>query len=258
MGGVHGQNSSIGDGRVHARNLSLFFPQPGTVLQAPGSPRRGSIQADAPVTDISGRGHKRPGLGSDGSFTFGRAAVPAPSDNGEAKVVGRRGHHVGPAIADDQIGTDRGFCRTQHKHSLSHNFFSFLDLTVTNPDLANLDAAPRPMPTNHVGGGGTTSSPNLATVPILPLPISNPKTSASFVARLSSLSPNARATLAFGGAEFVLGAAIWVNGQSLGSVGLTGLGYLVIFDALGVWVKLWSEVIKSGEGSTSTPGRPFG
>jgi hypothetical protein len=44
----------------------------------------------------------------------------------------------------------------------------------------------------------------------------------------------------------------------MGSVGLTGLGYLVVFDALGVWVRLWGEVLRTGEGSISTAERPFG
>ena len=157
-------------------------------------------------------------------------------------VVSTEPHLIGP--------------RLQHKHSLSHNFFSFLDPTVTNPDLANLDAAPRPMATNHIGG--TRSSPNLATAPILPSPISNPTTSSSWIARMSNLSSKAQMTLGFGALEFFVGASIWVKGQGLGSVGLTGLGYLVVFDALGVWVKLWSEVIKSGDGSTSSAEKPFG
>jgi len=72
------------------------------------------------------------------------------------------------------------------------------------------------------------------------------------------LQPAAQLTLGFGIMEFFLGASIWVEGQAMGSVGLTGLGYLVVFDALGVWVRLWGEVLRTGEGSTSTAERPFG
>lgn len=115
------------------------------------------------------------------------------------------------------------------------------------------------MATTHIGG--TRSSPNLAapmTAPLLPSPISNSKASKSWLAQIFNMSPRAQLTLGFGVLEFFLGATIWVEGQALGSVGLTGLGYLVVFDALGVWVKLWGEVLKTGEGSTSTAEKPFG
>ncbi|KAJ3477212.1 hypothetical protein NLI96_g10625 [Meripilus lineatus] len=34
--------------------------------------------------------------------------------------------------------------------------------------------------------------------------------------------------------QFILGAALWVSGQQIGSLGCTGLGYWVVFDAFGV------------------------
>lgn len=34
--------------------------------------------------------------------------------------------------------------------------------------------------------------------------------------------------------QFALGAAIWVEGQQAGSLGCTGLGYWVVFDAFGM------------------------
>jgi hypothetical protein len=90
----HTRNQSIGEPRVHARNLSLFFPQPGAeVLRAPASPRSGELEA--PVTDISGNGRRKVGLGANGSFSFGSGnqVMQAPSSP-VPKVVGRRGHHV--------------------------------------------------------------------------------------------------------------------------------------------------------------------
>lgn len=90
----HTRNQSIGEPRVHARNLSLFFPQPGAeILRAPGSPRPGELEA--PVTDISGQGRRKAGLGANGSFSFGSGnqVLQAPSSP-IPKVVGRRGHHV--------------------------------------------------------------------------------------------------------------------------------------------------------------------
>ena len=34
--------------------------------------------------------------------------------------------------------------------------------------------------------------------------------------------------------QFVLGAWLWITGQQVGSLASTGLGYWVVFDALGV------------------------
>ena len=94
----HGRTGSIGgDGRIHARNLSLFFPQSGAEARVPGSPKMQG--EEAPVTDIPSKTRRKVGLGGDGSFSFGRGAMdksmPPPSSP-EPKVVGRRGHHVSP------------------------------------------------------------------------------------------------------------------------------------------------------------------
>lgn len=37
-------------------------------------------------------------------------------------------------------------------------------------------------------------------------------------------------------AQFVIGAALWVVGQQVGSLACTGLGYWVVFDAIGVGI----------------------
>lgn len=95
---IHSRTGSIGgEPRIHARNLSLFFPQPGAERPVPGSPRLGGGEEEAPVTDISGRTRRKVGLGGDGSFSFGGGSKPGemgPPGSPNPKVVGRRGHHV--------------------------------------------------------------------------------------------------------------------------------------------------------------------
>lgn len=50
------------------------------------------------------------------------------------------------------------------------------------------------------------------------------------------LDPHAQLYLSFGLMEFLVGAALWVEGQLSGWKCLAGVGYLVVFDALGVAV----------------------
>ena len=132
----------------------------------------------------------------------------------------------------------------QHKHSLSHNFFSFLDPTQTNPALASNKSptsplsprtAQRPMNTPHkvpmlLPAPDITSSPTLS-----PLPPSKNTAQTQMLGSFAAL-------------EFLIGAGLWVEGQMSGWRCLAGLGYLVVFDAMGVGVQLigkrevWSNI----------------
>jgi hypothetical protein len=139
----------------------------------------------------------------------------------------------------------------KHKHSLSHNFFSFLDPTQTNPSLATNPAMHKPadtpqkvpMPAHLLSAPTITpSSPTLS-----PLP--------------SSKNSSRRQMLAsFGVLEFLIGAGLWVEGQMSGWRCLAGLGYLVVFDAMGVGVMLlgnregWSNVRRPYGRVTCRPG----
>ncbi|KAK4685266.1 hypothetical protein P7C73_g4884, partial [Tremellales sp. Uapishka_1] len=181
---------------IHSRNLSLFFPQPGN---APASNGLGVGLAEGPASEtlIGGSG-RRASKGFDaGGFSFGSKAPSNSLETPDGKRGKRRGHH--------------------HKHSLSHNFFSFLDPTETNPSLAS--------PNSH---------------PSTPQPVPMPLLSASHAASstLSPLPPSKsdpkyQLLLSFAVLECLIGAAIWVEGQMSGWRCLAGLGYLVVFDAMG-------------------------
>jgi hypothetical protein len=54
--------------------------------------------------------------------------------------------------------------------------------------------------------------------------------------------------------EFIIGAGLWIEGQMSGWKCLAGIGYLVVFDAIGVWVQIISG---DGEGWRSVR-RPYG
>lgn len=58
--------------------------------------------------------------------------------------------------------------------------------------------------------------------------------------------------------EFFVGASLWVDGQAGGSVSITGLGYLVVYDALGLGIRVLGSILRTGEGSQSSLRRSFG
>ena len=152
-------------------------------------------------------------------------------------------------------------CEThvQHKHSLSHNFFSFLDPTATNNSLGPSPASPTPWP--PFSPSPTSDVP--AAVPIPLLSSSSPTTLPSPYdaknQKFAAMSPGDQLALGFAIAEFFLGASLWVDGQAGGSVSIAGMGYLVVFDAIGVAVAvLGRKSRRHGETSWSTIRRPYG
>ncbi|WVN89534.1 uncharacterized protein L203_104759 [Cryptococcus depauperatus CBS 7841] len=217
---------------IHSRNLSLYFPQPG---QLPKKDNDNNALVPSPEMDIlipstvSMAGEKQ-AFGGTSNWSFGQ-----PNDGSETKLLTpevkrskRRGHH--------------------HKHSLSHNFFSFLDPTQTNPTLSQppqvsevqfkADNTPAPVPLPRFPATDT-STPSL-----VPLPAASLKLDL-YGKLLSGLSL----------LELVLGAGLWIEGQLSGWKCLAGVGYLVVFDALGLGVAVIAR--KEGGGWLSIR-RPFG
>ncbi|KAJ7096478.1 hypothetical protein C8R43DRAFT_1092403 [Mycena crocata] len=105
--------------RIHSRNLSVFFPRPGTLPQTTID-EDGAQELEVPPT-----------LGA--GFSFGKRppdsapmpeALPTPPPLTPSSSASRRGHH--------------------HKHSVSHTFFSFLE--PQSHDAASLHTQPTPTP----------------------------------------------------------------------------------------------------------------
>ncbi|CDZ97417.1 Putative Zn2 transporter MSC2 (cation diffusion facilitator superfamily) [Phaffia rhodozyma] len=204
--------------RIHSRNLSVFFPRPG----------RQPNQTDSQ--------HQTPNLDDPVSLIPSSASPVPPSP----RVTGRRGHH--------------------HKHSLSHNFFSFMDPIETNPAIA---AASQSSPVSLDGTSpssfpSATSTPRFTSAPS-PLnlsPITPPARSP--IAQLLAQPPLTQLIALFALLEFALGASLWVDGQAGGSLAVTGLGYLVVFDSLGVAGIVASELLNGIGSPLSSLCSPFG
>ncbi|KAG7096003.1 hypothetical protein E1B28_006685 [Marasmius oreades] len=258
--------------RVHSRNLSIFFPRPGSL----------------PQTTITEDGSQELQIGLDDE----EAALPIPSADSNISVPGRHRRQLSthspvtplgvgftfgvkpprppgsgnpippPMIADDSSSSSTSGSRTRrghhHKHSLSHNFFSFLepgaDQQLQMP-AEELHTQPTPIPMSPWN-------------PISPFPLSPPPTRSSSTqpqplppglgpsgvsnghvnvhghgnerkARLleSEEPPEVLGVLGWGICQFALGGWMWVAGQQNGSLSVTGLGYWVVFHAFGVAVR---------------------
>ena len=227
--------NSLRHTRLHSRNLSVFFPHPGSLPESSISEdgaQEIQLAVEAPVVDMPSAS---PGFIADAApysahkaklqgFTFGGKPSTGPSAPSSAPASGtsRRGHH--------------------HKHSMSHNFFSFLE-PGSQTDSSDLHTQPTPVPVSPWN-------------PISPFPESAVPTKTTFgrqnihsheheddyiahtVTTLhhepsGGLQTKPLAVTATLG-QFLLGAWLWVSGQQIGSLSCTGLGYWVVFDSFGI------------------------
>ena len=249
--------------RIHSRNLSVFFPRPGSLstssiaedsdvvqeatitLDEQSSPRFKSVRLQEPP------GPRRLGEG----FTFGGRPERTPSTS-SSDADGGGSTSPEPSSASMSKPKRRGH---HHKHSLSHNFFSFLEPGAqlrppsTSPEQqAWSPASPRLTPgtatsstfaqaqsQNESGTAVGLTSPN-------PDPLTRPQRNLL------------RDTLIVSAMQFILGASLWVSGQQNGSLACTGLGYWVVFDSFGVALRHALPAWLSNEGMMSKTRRPYG
>jgi hypothetical protein len=137
-----------------------------------------------------------------------------------------------------------------------------MDPAQTNPALAQAAQQDDPFADHsshshshsHAEPNSLLSSP--ATTHNLPSPSS--QTSGSLLVRLLALPIQSQAVAVFALFEFFLGASLWVDGQAGGSISVTGLGYLVVFDSLGVMGLVAHQLLLGGGLSSSSLRSPFG
>ncbi|KAG5651787.1 hypothetical protein H0H81_007399 [Sphagnurus paluster] len=276
--------------RLHSRNLSVFFPRPGTLPPAAiaedGAQElviTGEGDIEAPVSTIPSAGssislpgaHPITPLGA--GFTFGGRPPPGALSpelltgaRAQTPTSARRGHH--------------------HKHSMSHSFFSFLEPGATGngngtPPAEELHTQPTPMPLSP--WANTTSFPQSAKSASGAFPPHTPTSPTNGNGHdhdhdhdhhhnhnhhhhhkhvESPRIPVETRKLARSAAvfQFVLGAYLWVTGQQVGSLSVTGIGYWVVFDAFGIGLACvlpsWLEgKLESGSGSERRKiRRPYG
>ena len=252
--------------RLHSRNLSFFFPRPGsnpqgTINEDDSQELEVPVDVEAPLI---------PSAGSNISFPGSRSPRPSLTPLGQGFTFGARPPSSQGLTPDLMTAPHSGSSTSSsalrrghhHKHSLSHNFFSFLEPGSTPP--LNREEGLRTQPISR------PLSP-WDSVSALPASVTPSKSGFNTIIPSNNhanevipgqISYNAVAVSAI---QFVLGAWLWVSGQQVGSISCTGLGYWVVFDSFGVAL---SKVIPGWLSRSSNAGfaekerekirRPFG
>lgn len=255
--------------RVHSRNLSVFFPRPGSEAEREADEIRATdnfgrqpphrIQTSglaAPNPNYSSNSASSYGSSSEDS-AFSPNGLSVPSEEYGAPVSptkSRRGHH--------------------RKHSVNHAIFDGVQLQTGAGGINEVNA--NGLPSSSTGASPWSTNSHYET-PKSPAAShhdqqhhhqhhhhehqhqhhshdahhtsmhghANDKVASAFPSSSSlhtalseplwsSLPASHRPLFVFGLLHFALGASLWVSGQSGDSLAMTGLGYLVVFDALGV------------------------
>lgn len=139
-----------------------------------------------------------------------------------------------------------------------------MDPAQTNPALVQaaqkddpfVDHSSHSHPHSHSHAAPESLLSSAAATHNLPTPSS--QTSGSLLARLLALPVRSQAVAVFALFDFFLGASLWVDGQAGGSISVTGLGYLVVFDSLGVMGLVAHQLLLGGGLSSSSLRSPFG
>lgn len=236
---------------IHARNLSVFFPRPEQQGQAGYQNRADEVDEDQDqvVLDIPNAETRGWGFASNNN-----AYKPRDEQTG-----------LGGSSSSSQANTRRGH---HHRHSMSHNFFPFIDTTQSPRRTSNSSLSPHqhriglPVSPGAGSSGSSLQVPDSATSPSTPRPVpalssstsrhrhtsSDPSIipSISLRSKYSHLPSPVRLLLAVvfhlplltqvslvtAIAEIGLGASLWVARTTGESLAVTGLGYLVVFDGL--------------------------
>jgi Co/Zn/Cd efflux system component len=191
--------------RVHSRNLSVFFPRPGT-------------EAEKEADDAQAASH----------FTKPRVNIQtqdlSPTEDDSLQIPS-----TSSGVSLSPSKSNRGHHR---KHSVNHALLSttrnFADKTSASDAASYGSSKEQYEEEKHV----------LSNAPAFVEGLSSPVKQTT---ALSSLPASHRPLLVFGAMHFVVGATLWTKGQSGDSLSLTGLGYLVVFDAFGILNGVISE-----------------
>lgn len=217
---AHARNHS----RIHERNLSVFFPQPGQPPAQMNGYRdydhsRSTVSSASPISEsVNG------GASSQGGNLEQHRSAPTK----------RTGHH--------------------HKHSLSHNLFPLIDPSASHdPNRRSSASIHSTSPHTPLSAYSIKSpSPFVSHAPhsthqstIAPIYTSLPSFIRFIVVALRYLPLSTKVGLLLSIGQIVLGASLWITGQSGESLSVTGLGYLVVFDGIG---GLSSILVEGGKG----------
>lgn len=222
--------------RIHARNLSAFFPHPGTDAEAEYeiSAAEAAASAGAGVSDVA-KPQLMVSAAENDSATLPQDGSRGSTQRRIAKQIRRQSYLLTdtsvPSTPDnfqlyspEFVGTRQSSGSTSRKTSASWTALPDRGASVS---LSATDASEVP----EKGA----SSPYESDSPVLVSPR---------VQHEPTARPSAKGALfLLCGIPFALGATVWVLGQIIDSLALVGLGYLVVFDTFGLLSTLTSHTL---------------
>ncbi|KAJ9475938.1 hypothetical protein PHBOTO_005992 [Pseudozyma hubeiensis] len=279
---------------VHSRNLSVFFPRPGTEAEAEADAAKAREQfehgADAAAASTSyapgttgsdAKVHRRGGSGSRPQITVSTdTATLSPRSASFATLTANQQRSSNSRLeTPTQLGSDLSPSPTKsrrghhHRHSVAmldsglspvtpmHNGHAMERSTSSTSYYSETSHAAR-FDATHDHHSHDHSHDHSQQV--------KRSLHARTVSALGHIPQASRPLLLFGISHFGLGAGLWMAGQEADSLSATGLGYLVVFDAMGIlssaisdWALEWEQHAsnlrrRSGKPEGATIKRPYG
>ena len=210
--------------RVHSRNLSVFFPRPGSEAEKESDAIQAAEHFGKPAMTVETQGLTRQDGDRLGVASESSSVSVSPSKS-------RRGHHRKHSVTHGLYASDH--LSAHNTSAISPSSTSASDLVspwASSPEQSRTDTGARA----EAGASLSRSASLVSAGPITP------------IATLERLPASHRPLLLFGSLHFVLGAMLWINGQSGDSLSITGLGYLVVFDAFGILSVVTSDWLCAG------------
>ncbi|GAC94221.1 hypothetical protein PHSY_001792 [Pseudozyma hubeiensis SY62] len=281
---------------VHSRNLSVFFPRPGTEAEAEADAAKAREQfehgADTAAASTSyatgtmgsdAKVHRRGGSGNRPQITVSTdTATLSPRSASFAALTANQQRSSNSRLeTPNQLGSDLSPSPTKSRRGHHHRH-----------SVAMLDSGLSPVTSMHNGHAMERSTSSTSyfseTSHAAPFDATHDHHShdhshshghghqvkrslhARTVSALGHIPQASRPLLLFGISHFGLGAGLWMAGQEADSLSATGLGYLVVFDAMGIlssaisdWALEWEQHAsdlrrRRGKPEGATMKRPYG
>jgi hypothetical protein len=233
VGELSTNNTTSMTAAVHSRNLSVFFPRPGSAAELEADDIKAAETFEAPRMTV--QTHNLPAKREEG------LSVPFEQMGADlSPTSSRRGHHrrhsVNHGMLQPSQTNANGMGQGEAGISPTYSTSSW---APSSPEQVRKHIEEDVALSRRRGDNPTGSED-------VPLIVDTLSTPVWQLMSLASLPASYRPLLLLGALQFILGAALWMRGQSGDSLSLTGLGYLVVFDAFGMLNVVASEWLGEG------------
>ncbi|WFD43057.1 hypothetical protein MPSI1_001709 [Malassezia psittaci] len=231
--------------QIHSRNLSAFFPRPGTAAEHEYNVAQASNSQISPVS-VSRAGRSPSEIPSTGLPSQGS---PQPKSHRDNRHIRRASYAMADQAGNMEFGrrmpSELPNRATRQEGLLSPNPIAARKVS----DGRALSSVWSNIPSRSMSDAW--SSHDVSTSP--PQRLSSYSSSVQTGQQTMPVSFATRSLLFFAIAYSVLGAILWVTGLVRDSLALVGLGFLVVFDAVGLLTTIWLQHIEASRRKQTDP-----